>query len=186
MATVDIKHCGRLTAPPHTHTLSNSHHRQERKRYYSNRQTAVECPDEVISVIVDGMDQNKTNLPSLMRVPKSCQSLVPSHTPHWCPGAWIWCVQLFRLPTVVTWSQPYTVHAVGNSPSSGEVSTTSIASLFKLTTTFAKTRTNTSWAFLQFSYNWESFRRYINILWFLSSDFSYCYNVALLPHTAFF
>lgn len=51
--------------------------RQERKRYYSNRQKAIECPDEVISIIVDGMDQNKTNLPSLVRVTKSCQNL-------WC------------------------------------------------------------------------------------------------------
>ena len=31
----------------------------------------------MISVIVDGMDQNKTNLPSLVRTPKSCQNL-------WC------------------------------------------------------------------------------------------------------
>ncbi len=52
-------------------------HRQERKRYYSNRQKAIESPDEVISLILDGMDQNKTNLPSFVRVTKSCQNL-------WC------------------------------------------------------------------------------------------------------
>lgn len=50
-------------------------YRQERKRYYMHRQKAVECPDEVISMIVDGMDQNKTNLPSFVRVTKACQSL---------------------------------------------------------------------------------------------------------------
>lgn len=51
--------------------------RQERKRYYSNRQIAIECPDKVISLSLDGMDQNKTNLSSLVRVTKSCQNL-------WC------------------------------------------------------------------------------------------------------
>jgi len=28
-----------------------------------------------LSLIIDGMDQNKTNIPSLVRVPKSCQNL---------------------------------------------------------------------------------------------------------------
>jgi len=28
-----------------------------------------------MSIIIDGMDQNKTNVPSLVRVPKSCQNL---------------------------------------------------------------------------------------------------------------
>lgn len=50
-------------------------HRQERKRYYAHRQKAIECPDEVISMIVDGMDQNKTNLPSFVCVTKACQNL---------------------------------------------------------------------------------------------------------------
>ena len=52
-------------------------YRQERERYYFNRQNAIENPDEVMSLILDGMDQNKTNLPSLVRVTKSCQNL-------WC------------------------------------------------------------------------------------------------------
>ena len=51
--------------------------RQERRRYYSNRQNAVDDPEHVLSLILDGMDQNKTNLPSLIRTPKSCQNL-------WC------------------------------------------------------------------------------------------------------
>ena len=46
--------------------LSYCVHTQARK----NRQKAIESPDEVISLILDGMDQNKTNLPSLVRVTK--------------------------------------------------------------------------------------------------------------------
>ena len=54
--------------------------RQERKRYYSNRQAAIESPSEYLSIIIDGMDQNKTNLPHLIRIPKSCQNLWCLHT----------------------------------------------------------------------------------------------------------
>ena len=54
--------------------------RQERKRYYSNRQAAIENPSEYLSIIIDGMDQNKTNLPHLIRIPKSCQNLWCLHT----------------------------------------------------------------------------------------------------------
>lgn len=50
-------------------------YRQERRRYYSNRQTAIEQPRDCLSMIVDGMDQNKTNIPSLVRIPKSYQNL---------------------------------------------------------------------------------------------------------------
>ena len=41
-------------------------YRQERTRYYKNRQLATERPTEYLSMIVDGMDQNKTNIPSLV------------------------------------------------------------------------------------------------------------------------
>ena len=51
--------------------------RQERRRYYSNRQQSIDDPDNVLSMIIDGMDQNKTNLPSFVRLTKSCQNL-------WC------------------------------------------------------------------------------------------------------
>ena len=54
--------------------------RQERKRYYSNRQAAIENQSEYLSIIIDGMDQNKTNLPHLIRIPKSCQNLWCLHT----------------------------------------------------------------------------------------------------------
>ena len=46
-------------------------YRQERRRYYANKQAGIESPDEVLSIITDGMDQNKTNY----RVPKSSQNL---------------------------------------------------------------------------------------------------------------
>ena len=64
--------------------------RQERQRYYSNRQLAIESSDETI--ILDGMDQNKTNVPHLVRVPKSCQNL--------------WCLRTHLTGCVV--------HGVGN------------------------------------------------------------------------
>ena len=51
--------------------------RQERQRYYTNRQAAIENPEEYLSIIQDGMDQNKTNIPHFVRVTKSCQNL-------WC------------------------------------------------------------------------------------------------------
>ena len=40
--------------------------RQECARYYKNRQLATEKPTEYLSLIVDGMDQNKTNIPRLV------------------------------------------------------------------------------------------------------------------------
>lgn len=51
--------------------------RQERHRYYANRQQSIDDPDNVLSMIIDEMDQNKTNLPSFVRMTKSCQNL-------WC------------------------------------------------------------------------------------------------------
>lgn len=49
--------------------------RQERARYYSNRQKAIDDPVDCLSMICDGMDQNKTNLPSFVRSTKACQNL---------------------------------------------------------------------------------------------------------------
>ena len=49
--------------------------RQERQRYYANRQISIEKPREFLSIIIDGMDQNKTNVPRMVRVPKSCQNI---------------------------------------------------------------------------------------------------------------
>ena len=46
--------------------LSNFTCRQERARYYTNRQLAINNPDDYVSMIVDGMDQNKTDLRSLV------------------------------------------------------------------------------------------------------------------------
>ena len=44
---------------------------QQRKRYYDNRQKARHEPNKYLSIIIDGMDQNKTNLPHLARKNKS-------------------------------------------------------------------------------------------------------------------
>ncbi|XP_065906896.1 uncharacterized protein [Dysidea avara] len=48
---------------------------QERQRYRKNQLEAAETPGGCLSLIIDGMDQNKTNIPSLVRVSKSCQNL---------------------------------------------------------------------------------------------------------------
>ena len=48
---------------------------QERQRYRKNQLEASENPGGCLSLIIDGMDQNKTNIPSLVRIPKSCQNL---------------------------------------------------------------------------------------------------------------
>ena len=50
-------------------------YRQECQRYYTNRRLGTDNPNDYISLIADGMDQNKTNVPSLVRTPKSCQNL---------------------------------------------------------------------------------------------------------------
>ena len=44
---------------------------QERARYYDNRQKARQEPHKYISVIMDGMDQSKTDLPHLVRKNKA-------------------------------------------------------------------------------------------------------------------
>ena len=50
-------------------------HRQERKKYYSHREKARANPDKYITLIIDGMDQSKTNLPKLTKTPKAVQGL---------------------------------------------------------------------------------------------------------------
>lgn len=43
--------------------------------YYKHRQKARGDPDNYIAIIIDGMDQNKTNIPHLLHVTKSSQNL---------------------------------------------------------------------------------------------------------------
>ena len=50
-------------------------HRNERKTYYHHREKSKRNPYKYVTIIVDGMDQNKTNLPQLPQVPKSAQNL---------------------------------------------------------------------------------------------------------------
>ncbi len=54
--------------------------RQERKKYYGHREKARANPDKCITIIIDGMDQHKTNLPRLSTTPKSVQGLLPLRT----------------------------------------------------------------------------------------------------------
>jgi hypothetical protein len=41
--------------------------RQERLFYYANRERAISSPDRFLSIIIDGMDQSKTNVPLLSK-----------------------------------------------------------------------------------------------------------------------
>ena len=49
------------------HTFS---FRRECERYYKHRRKAQKYPDFYISIIVDGMDQSKTDLPHIISNPK--------------------------------------------------------------------------------------------------------------------
>lgn len=49
--------------------------RQEQNCYYAHREKARSDPEKYLTIILDGMDQNKTNLPYLVRLPKSLQNL---------------------------------------------------------------------------------------------------------------
>ena len=51
------------------------HYSQERQHYYRHRDLAQRNKRECLSVIIDGMDQNKTNLPHFTRERKSSSTL---------------------------------------------------------------------------------------------------------------
>ena len=49
--------------------------RIERKKYHSHREKSRSHPEKYLTVIVDGMDQSKTNLPNTKLITKSTSSL---------------------------------------------------------------------------------------------------------------
>ena len=53
----------------------SSTYSQERSRYYDNRQRARQEPHKYLSIIIDGMDQSKTDLPHLARKNKAACNL---------------------------------------------------------------------------------------------------------------
>ncbi len=55
--------------------LSASRYREERKTYYKHRQKARSQPQKYVTIIIDGMDQSKTNVPYFSRRTKSTQNL---------------------------------------------------------------------------------------------------------------
>lgn len=50
-------------------------YRVERKKYHSHREKSRSSPDKFLTMIVDGMDQSKTNLSNTKLVSKSTSSL---------------------------------------------------------------------------------------------------------------
>ena len=49
--------------------------RVERKKYHSHREKARKDPEKYMAIIIDGMDQSKTNLPNISHISKSLSSL---------------------------------------------------------------------------------------------------------------
>jgi len=49
--------------------------RTERRKYHSHHQKARSCPEKCVTLILDGMDQSKTNLPNSKIIAKSTSSL---------------------------------------------------------------------------------------------------------------
>ena len=49
--------------------------RLERKKYHSHREKARSCPEKFLTMIIDGMDQSKTNIPNTKLISKSTSSL---------------------------------------------------------------------------------------------------------------
>lgn len=50
-------------------------YRTERKKYHHHRQKARSCPTKCVTIIIDGMDQAKTNLPNTKVIAKSTTGL---------------------------------------------------------------------------------------------------------------
>lgn len=49
--------------------------RVKRKKYHSHREKSRSSPDKYLTIIVDGMDQSKSNLPNTKLISKSTSSL---------------------------------------------------------------------------------------------------------------
>ena len=49
--------------------------RRERKKYHSHREKSRTSPDKYMTIIVDGTDQSKTNLPYTKVIAKSTSGL---------------------------------------------------------------------------------------------------------------
>jgi len=50
-------------------------YRQGRKKHYLHREKARAQPEKYLTIMINGMDQSKTNVPLLLREPKSVQHL---------------------------------------------------------------------------------------------------------------
>ena len=50
-------------------------YRTERKKYHSHREKSRSSPDKYMTIIIDGMDQAKTNLPNTKLIAKSTAAL---------------------------------------------------------------------------------------------------------------
>ena len=50
-------------------------YRTERKKYHSHREKSRNDPEKYMTIILDGMDQSKTNLPNTSLISKSLSSL---------------------------------------------------------------------------------------------------------------
>ena len=51
------------------------HYRKERKKYHHHREKSRSNPTKCVTIIIDGMDQSKTNLPNTKIIAKSTSAL---------------------------------------------------------------------------------------------------------------
>ena len=56
-------------------TIYNIHCRSEREKYYTHREKSCREPQKYMILILDGMDQSKTNIPATTIISKSTQNL---------------------------------------------------------------------------------------------------------------
>lgn len=130
-----------------THILcTNCIIRQERKHYYLHRDLGQRQRRECLSVIIDGMDQSKTNLPHLTRERKcgcnlwrlrlvmyffsgACWSLFYFNIQNPCHGSycpWSRNLCLHRCSLLAPWLKFNYQHSVGHPPEAGLSSTSAL------------------------------------------------------------
>ena len=55
--------------------MNFAHITTEREKYYNHREKSKRDPKRYLTIIIDGMDQSKTNVPQLTTTTKSSQNL---------------------------------------------------------------------------------------------------------------
>lgn len=91
--------------------------RQERSKYQHHREKSRSQPHKYLTIIIDGMDQNKTNLPNLFPTPKAVQAVYRLQTHCTCVLAHTRCPKgkrAYAFYDICQWPQDtnLTIHAL--------------------------------------------------------------------------